>query len=222
MGTAESILEIQRMAKEFGVGLDPAPYRTTTKPAPTDALNGIMAIIGEHREDVVSDRPSPSQRKGPMTASAMRDSLREVGIDLGHQREDSEDREHYARHEAGHAVAAHGLGWHVVYCDARAGQTKIEGPEYWTQSLGDRHRQHAAIAAAGSVAAGTSSWRDENLNDRVAVRLKGHTDFEAARKSAERVLADRWAKPALKRLTAALLEHGRLEGAELQRVLEDD
>ena len=82
----------------------------------------------------------------------------------------------------------------MVYVDARAGETKIEPPEYWEQSLTDRFLQHATIAAAGSVAAGTSSKREENMNDRIAVRLKGHVDFEEGRKRAELVLADRWAK----------------------------
>jgi hypothetical protein len=229
--TQLAVAAIIELADELGI--EPTPYRMTNKPAPADSLNMVTAIVGEHGGETRAapdpSDPSASVRElrrlaeaGEVSAHELRDRLRAVGIDLGHRREDAEDFESNCRHEAGHAVVAHGLGWHVAYVDARAGETKVEPPEYWTQSFSARFTQHTAIAAAGSVGAGTSSMREENLNDRVAVRSKGHTNFEDARKLAEKLLADRWAKPALERLTKALLMVGRLEGDPLLAVLEDD
>jgi hypothetical protein len=130
--------------------------------------------------------PSPSQREGPMTVGAMRDSLREVGIDLGHEREDADDFESNCRHEAAHAACAFSLGWDVEFCDARGGRTGINPPDIMSQSINDKHLQFSVIAA--SAKAFTRSYCDQPFeDDRYQVRSKGHIDFETAQKEAELV-----------------------------------
>ncbi len=209
---------IAELAAELDIDPDPA-YRMTSKPPPADSMNILTAIIGEAREDVARSTPA----KGPMTVGAMRDQLRAVGIDLGHQRSDAEDRKHYAAHEVGHAVAALALGgWKVAFIDAAAGQCKVIAPDY-SEWRPERDKERAVIAAAGSVFAGTASSRAENESDRVAVRLLGNTRWEEARAEAELMAKDRRVKALHKTLTDALLAspNGRLEGASLRAVLAD-
>lgn len=150
----------------------------------------------------------------PTTAKSLR-----AGSNPESDREEFEDT---CRHEAAHAAAAFGLGWSVEFVDARAGQTKVTPPPLYSQSLADKDLQHAVIACAGAVATGISSSRAELEDDRVAVLLRGFTHWEDARRKADRLMADRYVKALTERLTDALLRHGRLEGAALDRVLAGD
>jgi hypothetical protein len=159
---------------------------------------------------------------GPLTVGQLKQLAREVGIPIGDERSDAEDFEHVARHEAGHAAAAHSLGWNVTSVDARSGETRIKFPPLQSQSLADRDLQYACIAASGT--AFTDSHSDAELAaDRYQVRTLGlgHIEFDLARAKAKKLAAEPWVKGIYGRLIDALLKSGRLEGAELQRVLDD-
>ena len=125
------------------------------------------------------------------------------------------------RHEAAHGACAYALGWTVHYVDARTGKTEVTPPPLLSQTLAEKDLQHAVIAA--SAKAFTGSYRDRPFeDDRFQVRRRGHIDFGAAQKKAERLAADPWPKAIYNRLIAALLIHGRLEGDKLAAVLAGD
>jgi hypothetical protein len=57
-------------------------------------------------------------------------------------------------------------------------------------------------------------------DDRAAIRELGGVTFERALEGAQRALADPWVKRIRDGLVDALIERRRLEGAELQRILD--
>lgn len=158
---------------------------------------------------------------GEMSAHELRRRAREVGIPIGNEREDEEDRRHTARHEAAHAAAALALGWGVKWVDIARGQTNVEQPLYENRGVLEMDFERATIAAAGAAFTGVDSRRDELAGDRALVR-QHRTRWEDARKEAELMAADRRVKALHRALTDALLASpsGRLKGAELQRVVE--
>jgi len=160
--------------------------------------------------------------QGAESVGELTRAARAVGINLGDAREEDENYLDNVRHEAAHAACAYSLGWSVVWCDARAGNTGINAPDIMSQSINDRHLQHSVIAA--SAKAFTGSWQDRPFeDDRFQVRNRGHIDFEAAQRKAEKLAADPWVKGIYNRLIDALLAGpGRLAGDELQRVLEGE
>jgi hypothetical protein len=206
----------------------------------TSAVDAINRMAAELDFDVVAvewprmattqtDRSSQIREirqlaeTGTVSAQALRDSLRKVGIDLGHQREDAEDRERTARHEAGHAAAALFLGWGVKWVDLGRGQTQVEQPTYASRPRGalDMDADRATIAAAGAAFTGVPSERRELEGDRAMVR-QHRTRWEDARREAEAMAADRRVKSLHQTLTDALLAspNGRLEGDSLRAVVE--
>ncbi len=169
--------------------------------------------------DSIRDVPPGNIRfkGGPMSVQGLRDLARENGLDLGSKREDDEDLDHTARHEAGHAVVAWALGWEVLSLDAGAGQTRFKfRPD---QLIADRDREYATIAAAGCEA--TGSWvdsnRDELASDRYDVSsLTGsHTAFDEGRLRARELLADPEVKRFHARVVDALIERKILITADL-------
>jgi hypothetical protein len=207
--------ELEQMARDLGVDPDDAaPVKYARPGSQTDRSSTVEAIF-----DLIAEAAEDSS--APASAHELRRQLRAIGIDLGHAADDDQDRRSTARHEAAHAAIAHALNWTVTSIDIGAGETKIEWPDIMSRKLSDRNFQYAMIGAAGSAGAGTGSWSDENESDRIAVRLKGWTDFATARAKAEKLLADPDVKATHKRLTDALVMVGRLEGDALRRVLED-
>lgn len=165
-------------------------------------------------------RTAPTLPAGALTVGELRRLAREAGFDMGDPRSDDEEREWIAKHEAGHAAIAHALGWTVISVDVGAGQTRCTPPE--TLHGAERDLELAVVAAAGAAFTGTH--QDHELqSDRHNVRLLGanHMDFEEARARAVRLKTDRYVNGLYERLVAGLMEHGRLEGAELRRVLDD-
>ncbi len=204
---------ISGLARELGIDPDSIPRpRYTNRRAPLSALKGVADIVAAEGGRNIPD--------GPMNVQEMRRQLRAVGIDLGHAAEDEADRADIARHEAGHAAVAHSLGWKVVAVDIGAGQTQLFPPDISVQSLRDRDRQHAAILAAGAAFAGTHDFSADIGADRANLRARSDLTWQEARKLAEALMDDRRIRARAERLTAALIKHGRLEGADLQRVLE--
>jgi hypothetical protein len=164
---------------------------------------------GDSRVDRVPD--------GPLSVQGMRDLARDFGLDLGSEREDNEDLEHVAKHEAGHAVAAWALGWEIQSVDARAGQTRfVFRPD---QLIADRDREFATIAAAGCEGTGSyvDSSREELADDRHKVRkLTGsYTAFDDARPRARKLLSNPEAKRFYNRVVDALIARKVLTGADL-------
>lgn len=177
---------------------------------------GPVHIEGAERTDWVNGERLAA---GPMSVQGMRDIARAAGLDLG--RDDDEART--ARHEAGHAAAAFALGWEVEVCDARAGETRFVFPDIMSQSIVDRQREYGVIAASGAEFCGhwVDDYNPELANDRAQLSDKcgDVIDWETARKSAAKLAAEPWVKGIYNRLLDALLVRGRLDGAELQRVL---
>jgi hypothetical protein len=198
-----------------GMGIDPddmAPVRyanPSRQSDRTEVAREIYRLIAESGEQL------------PPSAHEMRNQLRAVGIDLGHSTDDAQDRRSTAIHEAAHGAAAYALGWEVSSIDIAAGITRSQYPDIMSQDLRDRNLEFAVIQAAAAAASGFSSDWEEYGADRAAVRAKGWFDFETARKKAEKLLADPYVRKLHERLTAALIKHGRLEGAQLRAILDD-
>jgi hypothetical protein len=233
MGSILTTSELEALAYDLGVEPDTSPVRYTSKRAPAISLNAVKAIIGEHGgETRAAPDASASVQElrrlaetGEVSVHELRHQLRAVGIDLGHEQEDAEDREHTARHEAGHAAAALALGWGVKWVDVGRGQTQVEQPTYASRDRGaiTMDIERATIAAAGAAFTGVDSRRPELEGDRVMVR-QHRTRWEDARAEAELMAADRKVRSLHRALTDALLAspNGRLEGGgSLRAVIED-
>jgi hypothetical protein len=168
-----------------------------------------------------SFRPAGINFEGERHNAATRSLEREVGIDLGHQREDAEDFERTCQHEGAHAAAGFALGWDVMWVDARAGQTKIAFPDIQSQTFADRYLQEATIAAAAKAFTGSYAYRDFE-DDRYVVLSRGYIDFATAERKAKLIAANPWVQGIYQRLVDALRVHGRLEGDALRAVLDND
>jgi hypothetical protein len=211
--------ELAELARELEIDTeDISPTRYARAATQTDRSETVKQIY-ELIEDIGE---SPTGTTLPQSTHEMRRALREMGISIGDPESDDQDRRSTARHEAAHAAVAHALRWIVTSIDIGAGETRIEWPDIMSQKLSDRNFQYAVIGAAGAAGAGTGSWRDENESDRIAVRLKGWTDFATARAKAEKLLADPAVKATHQRLTDALVMCGELHGETVRRVLEDE
>jgi hypothetical protein len=122
-------------------------------------------------------------------------------------------------HESSHGACAFALGWTVHYVDARTGKTEVTPPPLQSQTLAEKDLQHAVIAASARAFMGAHSDH-AFTDDRFQVRNRGHIDFEAAQRKAEKLAAEPSVKVVYDRLVTALLAgSGRLEGAELAAVL---
>lgn len=212
-----SLSELRTLADALGVDLDPRPVRMTNKPAPARSLQAVREIVAEYGGVSSTTDAIPA---GRLTAGELRRRARAVGIPIGDERADNEDREWTAKHEAAHAAVAHSLGWKVTSVDVGAGQTRMSPPD--DVHGAERDLGYAVIGAAASAFTGLHPDRDEFGSDRSHLRMSGagHMSFEEARVRAMRLTNHEYVKPLYQRLTAALLKHGRLEGAELRRVLE--
>jgi hypothetical protein len=184
-----------------------------------DSIRNYLALPITTLENLRWKDEAPTARSlpGPMSVQGMRDLARDFGLDLGSEREDSEDLDHTARHEAGHAVAAWALGFEVSSVDARAGLTRfVFRPN---QSITDRDRDFATIAAAGCEGTGSyvDSRREELEDDRRKVHdLTGSfSAFDDARPRARKLLAGPEAKRFYGRVVDALIARKVLTGADL-------
>jgi hypothetical protein len=219
---SQALSDMHDLAHAAGIDPDDLPKVRYANPAyqsdRTEAARGIYKLIAEGGE-----KSSGGTVSGSMGAHELRRLARNAGLDMGDERADDEEFASTVRHEAGHAATAHALGWTVTFVDARSGETRVEFPPLQSQSLADRDLQYACIAASGT--AFTDSRSDGELaGDRYQVRALGlgHIEFADARAKAQRLAAHPWAKGIYDRLVAALLIHGRLEGAELDAALRGD
>jgi hypothetical protein len=125
-----------------------------------------------------------------------------------------------AEHEAGHAALAHGLGWNVesIEIGANGGKVVSYPPERLADDPRQQRKEESVIQAAGVASTG-AQYSPGTEEDRFQVRSLAYMSFEDAQASATRALADPWVRKVHHLLIDALMEHGKLEGAELQRVL---
>jgi hypothetical protein len=125
-----------------------------------------------------------------------------------------------AMHEAGHGALAYAIGWTVEKIQigpGRQGKTTSRPPEELFGA--ERSRQEGALSAAGVASTGPQ-YSPGTEDDRAAIRELGGVTFERALEGAQRALADPWVKRIRDGLVDALIERRRLEGAELQRILD--
>jgi hypothetical protein len=207
--------ELAELARELEIDTeDISPTRYARAATQTDRSGTVQQIY-----DLIAE--AGADESSPASAHEMRRQLRAIGIDIGNSADDDEDRRSTARHEGAHATIAHALGFTVNSVDIEAGETNFDLPLYFSSSLSERNKEFGMIGAAGAAASGWGSDREEFRNDRISLRAKG-LDFEEARKSAEKLLADPDVKATLERLTRALIMVGRLEGDALLGVLDGE
>jgi hypothetical protein len=132
------------------------------------------------------------------------------------------DRERLAEHEAGHAAIAHGLGWKIEFAEIRAngGLVRTYPPDRLLDDPAEQ-RWEESVIQSGGVASTGGQFGPGAEEDRFQVRSLGSMTFEDAQDRASRVLKDPWVANLRYLLIDALMAHGRLEGAELRRVLRE-
>lgn len=118
---------------------------------------------------------------------------------------DEADFRDTCRHESAHVTVAYCLGWEVEFCDARAGQTKINYPDLDAMLLCDRYLIESLIAMAPEAVIGTygSPHFDE---DRFAVRNRSWIQPHDALRRAKLLMADPVVKGAHRRGDARIIE----------------
>jgi peptidase M50B-like protein len=130
-----------------------------------------------------------------------------------------------ARHEAGHAAAAHLLGWQVTSVRLNADGSGFCGfhpPTNLDRSL--RHRQHAVICLAGRAHTGWTALDGDKQDRRNAHKALGQIGggthlSEAVEAETKRLAATPKFRTIAARVTEALLEHGRLDASQVEPLL---
>ena len=132
-----------------------------------------------------------------------------------------------ARHESGHAAAAHLLGWCVTEVrlnSGRSGYCAFDSPKHLDRSL--RHQQRAIICLAGCAHTGWTyldgGKQDRRNAYRELAQIGGGTHLsEAAEAEAKRMAATPKFRAIARRIEEALLLKGSLSMREVEPLLHE-